>query len=235
MNPSLKIYWKQPGWILPVFCWVCCSLVFIIGACAPQQTISTGPAESLGIQSILIAPFQNIALEQGIDKSIRCSLCGQVAMTGVVSDEAPSILASRLMSLLQPLSYTLVPGEDVQTILSGMNSGKTTMPSELERYVQVGKQKGVDAVLVGHIFRYTERVGNRYSVQTPASVEFDLHLIRISDERIVWVDHFDETQQALMDNLMKAGSFFKRGGTWITAEQLAFSGLDNMIERFPRP
>jgi hypothetical protein len=169
-----------------------------------------------------------------MDKSIRCSLCGQVALTGPVLDDAPFSLTSRLMTLLQPLSYTLVPGDDVESILSGMDSDKK-MSSELDRYVRLGKQKGVDAVLVGHIFRYTERLGNRYSIQSPASVAFDLHLIRIRDEQIVWLGHFDETQQALTDNLLKANSFFKRGGTWITADELAFSGLEDVIGGFPKP
>jgi len=219
---------------MPICCWVCCSLLLVIGACAPQQTVPKESAQSLGIRSILIVPFKNVTIEQGMDKSIRCSLCGQVALTGPVLDDASFSLTSRLMTLLQPLSYTLVPGDDVESILSGMDSDKK-MSSELDRYVRLGKQKGVDAVLVGHIFRYTERLGNRYSIQSPASVAFDLHLIRIRDEQIVWLGHFDETQQALTDNLLKADSFFKRGGTWITADELAFSGLEDVVGRFPKP
>jgi hypothetical protein len=193
------------------------------------------PSESLGIQTVLVAPFRNIPAESGPEAGTRCPLCGVMTRTGPVPDEVPGILTSKLMALLQPLPYTWIPGDDVDAVLSGLHSSKGGMQSDLERYVAIGRQKGVDAVLVGHVFRFTERAGNRYSIQSPASVEFDLHLIRISDARIVWMDHFDETQQALSDNILQAGSFFKRGGTWITAQELAFSGLEEMIGSFPRP
>ncbi len=74
-----------------------------------------------------------------------------------------------------------------------------------------GRRHGADGVLVGFVYRYKERVGKAYGVESPASVAFDIHLIRVADGRTIWSAHFDETQQSLGDNLFKLGSFSLAG------------------------
>ncbi len=188
-------------------------------------------SEGVTIKTILILPFRDMASELGVDRNIRCPLCGQVALTGAVPPEAPRVLTEQLKARVERLPYTFMFSEDQPFLAT--DSVKTS--DMLERYVALGKQAGADAVLIGHIFRHTERIGNRYSVQSPASVAFDLHLISTKEQRIVWTGYFDETQQSLSENLLKANAFFKRGATWITADELAASGLDDIIERFPKP
>jgi hypothetical protein len=53
------------------------------------------------------------------------------------------------------------------------------------------------------------------------------------DEKMVWIGKFDETQQPLSENLLKMGSFVRRKGSWLTAEELSSVGLDEMFKRFP--
>ncbi len=83
--------------------------------------------------------------------------------------------------------------------------------------------------MVGHIYRFRERIGTRYSVDSPASVAFDIPLISVKNGRILWVDHLDETQRSLSENLFQLGTFLRRKGTWITAEEMAISGLEDML------
>jgi hypothetical protein len=100
--------------------------------------------------------------------------------------------------------------------------------------IAMGQKLAVDAVLVGFVYRFRERVGKGFSAESPASVAFDLHLIRVMDGRTVWSANFDETQQTLGQNLFQLGTFLTRGGRWITAEDMASGGLNDIMNEFPK-
>jgi hypothetical protein len=188
-------------------------------------------SEGVSIKTILLLPFKDMAAELGVDRNVRCPLCGQVSLTGPVPPEAPMVLTEQLRSKVEQLPYAFLFSEESPNL-----SPSPDMSSNmLDHYVALGRQAGADAVLIGYVFRYTERVGNRYSIQSPASVAFDLHLISTKEARIVWTSYFDETQQSLTENLLKADTFFRRGATWIRADELASSGMDDMMQRFPKP
>jgi hypothetical protein len=72
-------------------------------------------------------------------------------------------------------------------------------------------------------------------VQSPASVAFDIHLISVADGSSIWYGYYDETQQSLSENLFRLRLFFKRKWKWITAEEMAISALDELLETFPGP
>jgi hypothetical protein len=77
------------------------------------------------------------------------------------------------------------------------------------------------------VYRFQQRRGGNFAVDKPASVGFHLHL---SDQkRIVKIFEFDETQQPLMDNILKLGTFLRRGMKWITASQLAEEGIEKGV------
>jgi hypothetical protein len=107
--------------------------------------------------------------------------------------------------------------------------------SQLELLVKVGREFEADGVLVSFIYRFKERRGTRYAVERPASVAFSLFLIQVPEGRIVWERHFDETQRSLNEDLFAFGTFLKRGGRWITASEMATSGLSELLETFPKP
>jgi hypothetical protein len=64
-------------------------------------------------------------------------------------------------------------------------------------------------------------------------VGFDVHLIRLRDEKIVWIGRFNETQRPLSENLLQIGSFFRRKASWLTAEELSSVGMDEMLKKLP--
>jgi len=57
----------------------------------------------------------------------------------------------------------------------------------------------------------------------------------VKDGQLVWRGIFEETQQALSENILKIGAFIKRKARWITARELAAEGLENLISTFPEP
>lgn len=101
--------------------------------------------------------------------------------------------------------------------------------------IRAGKELKADFIFVGYLFRFEERIGSSLGVERPASVSFDLHLFRLRDERMVWEGKFDETQRPLSEDLFRIGSFFRRKASWLTAEELASVGMDEILKRMPVP
>ena len=67
----------------------------------------------------------------------------------------------------------------------------------------------------------------------PASVAFEIHLIKTIDGSTIWRGVFDKTQKSLMEDVFQISSFFKGGGKWLTARQLSKQGMDEIFETFP--
>jgi hypothetical protein len=92
-----------------------------------------------------------------------------------------------------------------------------------------------DMVIQGYLYRFEDRVGADYSAESAASVAFDVYLIDCVEQKLVWSGYFDQTQQALSDDLRYIGTFFRRGGRWITAEEMATTAMDDMFKEFKQP
>jgi hypothetical protein len=103
----------------------------------------------------------------------------------------------------------------------------------LRSSIRLGKTLNMDFIFVGVLFRFEERIGSSIGAEKPASVGFDVHLIRMKDEKMVWIGKFDETQRPLSENLFKIGSFVRRKASWLTAEELSSVGMDEMLKRIP--
>ena len=80
------------------------------------------------------------------------------------------------------------------------------------------------------VYRFQQRQGGNFAVDKPASVGFHLHLL--DQKRVVKIFEFDETQQPLMENILKIGAFLRRGAKWITADRLAEEGIEKGIAYF---
>jgi hypothetical protein len=102
-----------------------------------------------------------------------------------------------------------------------------------EAAATVGQALEVDGVVAGYVSCFRERVGYKYSAEKPASVTFGVYLIRVSDGEMVWGNIYDKTQQSLSENVLQASTFFSRGLKWVTAQELAEDGVDEMLKTFP--
>jgi hypothetical protein len=129
-------------------------------------------------------------------------------------------------------TFQVLSLEKVQEILAHWDQKqfeKRLIPSS----IQLGRQLNVDFIIVGFLFRFEERIGSPIGVERPASVAFHVHLFRLKDGIEVWQGRFDETQRPLSENLFKIGSFLRRKASWLTAEELASVGVDEMLKRLP--
>ncbi len=104
----------------------------------------------------------------------------------------------------------------------------------MDLYVRIGESLAADAFLAGHVWRWKDRQGGELGVESPASVHFDLRLIRLRDKAIVWGYEYDKTQQSLTENLLDLKTFLRAKGRWLSAFELAELGLREVGESFPR-
>jgi hypothetical protein len=100
-----------------------------------------------------------------------------------------------------------------------------------ERAQALGRLVGADAVLCGSVSRYIERVGGEFGAREPAAVSFTLQLVSVSSGAVLWVGSFDETQQALSENLLNWWQFWRGGPRWFTAQELTRLGVERLLEQ----
>jgi hypothetical protein len=185
--------------------------------------------------SVVILPFFVERIEHPSREAVVCPLCKGIYRYGEVFPGSQNILTRLLYGMIEGLNrFKVLPLEKVEEVLSPSvkeQFEKRPLPSA----IQIGKGLNVDFILVGYLFRFEERIGSSVGAEKPASVAFDLHLYRLKDEKMVWIAKFDETQRPLSENLFKIGSFFRRKARWLTAEELASVGLDEILKRLPGP
>ncbi len=183
--------------------------------------------------SLAILPFFIERPEDPARGAVSCPVCKGVYRAGEVVPGAQNTLTQLLYQKMEAVgTFKVLPLEKAEEVLSPpvkQRFEEKPIPSA----IQIGKDLKVDFILVGYLFRFEERIGSSIGVEKPASVGFDVHLFRLRDERIVWKGKFDETQKPLSEDLLKIGSFLRRKAHWLTAEELASVGMDEMLKRLP--
>ncbi len=210
------------------------ALMLLVSACANNTVVKDRPPLPFEVKKILIFPFEDMAGVYGQNVDARCPVCGKVFMTGPVTESASRILTDQVFILLKERKdIEFIPASQPRGVMSDFQAESKNALSEQDLWIETGRDLGADAVIVGHLFRFRERIGTKYSVEVPASVAFDIHLIGVRDGRLLWGGNFDETQQSLFEDLYQLGTFLRRGGRWITAQELAVSGLEGVLNTFP--
>ena len=186
-------------------------------------------------KQVALLPFANAAALYGEGKEVRNPLTAKVFTTGAVPETAPDVLTQELWNQLQTkTSSRIIPPEQSLGEKAELIS-EATVFRERRLLAELGRRQGADAVLMGTLYRFRERVGLKYSAETPAAVTFDLQLIDASSGRVVWWRSFDEVQQPLSENLLNLGTFIKVKGRWLTAAQMSALALDGMTTELVQP
>jgi hypothetical protein len=209
--------------------------VFLLGACAAQGPVVRYQGDLTPIETVVIVPFENLAKRYESDTGVRSPISGRIFVTGPVSVGAERFLTGQLLSHVQRDTAFEIRPTGVPAVMPDVfGDGRRRNGQLLERLSQNGRRLGADAVFAGHVYRFQERVGGGFSAQSPASVAFDIYLIDCRQARVLWSAVYNYTQQALSDNLGGLGNFFRRGGRWVTAEELATAAMDHIFAGFRR-
>ncbi len=168
-----------------------------------------------------------------IEREAFCPVCKTVFQRGGVLPGAQNTLTKLLYQKMEARGmFKTIPLEKVEEHLLNMER-KVFEERPTSAAIALGRELGSDLVSVGFVFRFEERIGSSVGVERPASVGFDLHLLRTRDGKEVWRARMDETQRPLSENLLKIGSFFRRKAHWLTAEELASVGMDEALRKLP--
>jgi len=187
---------------------------------------------SYGEVRLAVAPFQ---VEPGQEKEIvRCRACGNIMPGGPILGEPSSHLTHLLWDFLQAKrkGFELISPGQVEGVYN-IDLAKSIQKDPLTLMKTIGQQVKADYLLWGTLFRYHERVGTSYGVQEPASVAFDLHLLRVKDGVLVWRIQYVKTQKSLSENLLDVENFLKQKMRWVTVEELSRLGMEQILKDFP--
>jgi len=137
----------------------------------------------------------------------------------------PEMLAKQLYSAMASLPNWHIVAESEVKQVEQMKPSTT----DAARLRQIGEMVFADAVMVGRVQRFRERVGDDWGVKSPASVAFVLDLIDIRRGDVIWSARFDETQKPLSENIFGLGDISQRGVRWLSAEQLMMDGVKKAV------
>jgi len=214
---------------------LCFVAVFAAGCVSMSgvKTDSSWREGTIKLRKIAMIPFQNVHSPDSSQRFMRCPLSGAFLRTCDIQGDAPGILEDLLVGELKAKGkFVLITPERVEGIYRRI-SAISFQDSVREKLRKTGEELGVDAILAGYVFCYTERRGYTYTVEQPASAVFCVHLLRVQDGVTLWKGAFDKTQSSLMENLFEAGSFFRGGGKWVTVRELSREGVKALLKTFP--
>jgi TolB-like protein len=188
---------------------------------------------TLSKEKIAVMPFIKGRYGSDIRETLRCPLCNLSFEPEDLTFNCDQILTGYVQEALErhhedmPIPFGQVQAAYEQIAMDATKDTPVTLAQRL------GKKLDAHYVLLGTVWRYREREGGSRGVEKPASVSFSVHLIRTADGKFIWEKTFAETQRSLSENVLEARAFFERGAKWLTADELARYGVDEIMKDFP--
>ena len=220
--------------------------------CAPDTvTVKTHPTFSpLLIKTVGVVPFTAVLGSPGVYQSfgelpstdvgssaIRQSFKGTVGPVPhrphAKKESVPSGAEGKITDMvyanlrLRPGLKTISPNEIAKVL-----NKKSLKSSKIKNHWlarELGKELSLDAVIVGRVRVFRERAGQKFAA-IPAAVGFDVQVINAQDGTAVWAGDFFEEQRPFTQDFK---GMLERGGEWITAEELARSGVRQVMKHLP--
>lgn len=178
------------------------------------------------LQRIAVAPFELPAGSQN-----------GLSREGKIDEGAAEKVATFAEEGLKRLGcFDVVTWEELIDILQRSDRGMLAAApvKDMKVYaIEVGKVTRADAVLMGFVTIYRDRVGKKYGVTRPASVGYTLSLVSAVDGSVLWSANYRETQTSLAENLFGISLYFQRGMKWLTSDELAKWGIHQIMKTFP--
>jgi len=208
-----------------------CALLLAICTVVAAQTDSATPPSAL--EKIGLMPFFKGSFGSSITETLVCPVCDLAYDPQSLSPDCDKVLTQYVQEALEKRhGHRVVPQPiTVKTYTQLRLDERRDTPLALSQ--KVGRLLGANLMAVGSVWRYRERRGGSRGVESPASVAFALHIVDVEGGGILWSESFAETQRSLSENILDVKSFFERGAKWLTADELAFHGVQHIFREFP--
>jgi len=213
---------------------ICISL--LIHICLPIRAFAQSPAPLTGIQvkRIGVTPFFKGRHDSSIGETLSAPLSQLQFNPEDIVATCDRVLTGYVQEALQKrYGERVMPLNDVTTVFERISKNEDEdTPRDLAQ--KTGHALGADLIIVGMVWKFKERVGGAMGVESPASVAFAIGLIDVADGRMLWKAAFDKTQRSLSEDIRDARAFFQKGAKWLTANELARYGVNEIFKKFPR-
>ena len=210
-----------------------CFLVPVLMGCASSTPVHPETGKETAVpKKIAVVAFEQLASDDG-SRVARCPVGGTVFNTCALPQNAKGLVQEYFLQRLEKSGkFAVIPPYQSDSVYRKVkiDNEKASATQQLQ---MVGKALEVDAVVIGYVSCFRERVGYAYSAERPASVTFGIYMIQSSDGDLVWGRIYDKTQQSFSENVLQSSTFFSRGLKWVTAAELAEDGVDEILKTFP--
>ena len=204
----------------------------LAAGCSSTPVTGRTVTSAAGIETVVLVPFTDLTEVYGESGLIACPLNPKYFEAGPTEENAGQVLTVLTdRQLIRKREFDVARWNRK---LAEIPADRGRFNQERKFVMRVGRESGADAVLVGYLYEFRQRLGEKYAADTPAAVAFSLHLVRTENGADVWYGFFEETQQALSENLFRLPLFIERGASWQTAEELAQYGLEALWKTFPQ-
>ena len=194
-------------------------------ALLPFSTLATPQVRDVG--DAYISTPQSVRrsdISLGIPSSAELQMKQVAIVPGFAADKLTQMFWSRLRN--RQGVVVLSPSESIKAI--GSATGDATMTLESVAAGVAAKMKA-DAALIGQVLVYQERSGSRMGANPPATVGFEVKAVA-PDGQVLWTGNYYERQKPLTQDFL---GFIHHGGVFVTAEELAQYGTEEVLKEFP--
>jgi hypothetical protein len=223
----------------------------LVMACVPPKvnTQSAPGFDPYMIRTMVILPFQTLQTPQRTTaggsqypeapSEVRTQfiLPGEERLRGSEGTTEAMRVSEAAAQRITSMVYGNLQGRPGVRIISRYQVGQTFSDQRArdpslgwrEQVAKLGTNLEADAVLIGLVRVYRERKGSKFAA-TPAVVGFESHLIDSTNGKVLWSGTYYDEQKPLNQDFM---GFWERKGMYITADELARTGVEKMMKDFP--
>ncbi len=239
-------------WTRGGFCLLVIAAFLMVESGCSGRKVTTQTSEELPryqIQTIALMPFTSLGTPQARDATdMYVSAPQSVKASDISMGVPPSVESQTKQTTTVPahaaekvtqLFWTRLknrPGIVVLPPAKAAAAMSAVQPTEEAAKVTPERQAAAlaanlkaDAALMGQVLVYQERSGGKLGANPPATVGFEVKAVA-PDGQVLWVGNYYERQKPLIQDFL---GFVQHGGVFVTAEELAQYGADQVLKTFP--
>jgi hypothetical protein len=226
---------KSKGIAICVMIAVWCIAGLMVDGYLTSRTAAQSRAESIRVQwkKIGVMPFFKGRRSADTGETLTCPICELSFKPENIKDGADREITSYVQETLERrYRDKVIAFDEVSRVYQKIPRDDTKdTPRSLAQ--KAGEALGADLMIAGTVWRYRDRIQEPMGPGRGASVAFDMYLIEVSGAKTVWKKRFDETQRPLTEDIRGAKGLIKKGARWLSADELARHGVEEVFKRFP--